>query len=464
VIDRPRALVMTLALLVLAAGCDRRPDLRTHLGAIARDQGSDDVRIVLVAIEDLHTADIENALREYPGLRRPDVVRAAAWATGTGIEAVASALSGRPAIDHVRSPQRLRPAVEGFSFTTRGVSPSLRSRFGFEPIFGNEPGGHLLVHDGAIHAISPPRGPAINLVMLDADTELAALLVSVIHWADTMEPGWHVKLIGFPSAIEDPARDLYVPVYDWAPRGSGETVVVDAPQSLTTALWGTKEHAGFRWAAWPESRGTRGGVFATDGRLSVWSDLDGFVFAAEDTVGGTPAARVDLTTRLADELFGGSPRALIAVRGSETVDFVDLSVFGHQPLAGRIAPWALEDIDTVWEPNANSARFSLGAEDRGDGVVLDLGWPPFRFEARLTGEFAQGSWLGAAMYTGRSARSWGFRAIQVEPFSRAFWLASAGGWPEMAAGWWPDAPVGVHVLIDGKADTPVPALLDEALR
>ena len=64
------------------------------------------------------------------------------------------------------------------------------------------------------------------------------------------------------------------------------------------------------------------------------------------------------------------------MRGSEAVDFVDFSLFAHMPLSGRLVPWALEDIDNAWTPNDNAVRYSLGAEDRADGVVLDLGWPP----------------------------------------------------------------------------------------
>lgn len=464
-IDGARArsiLSCVFAVVLLTTGCSPRPDLHDEFDDIARGRSTRTVRVALIAVEDLRAEDVDAALRANPSLRPPDVVRPAAWASGTGIEAVASAISGRPAIEYVRSPQRPLPPIGDLGPWTRGVSSSLRSRYGFDTIFGNERGVHPVVRIGDVTDTSLPRGTQVQLVMLDADTDIGSVLGLVTHWADGIDPRWHVKLFGFPGSVEDPAQDLRVPVYDWSPDGANDTVVVEEVRGLPRALWGMADRE-FVWAAWPGRGDREGGVFATDGTLSMWSDPEGFVFAADDPTVDTPAARDALSGRLATELFGGTPRAWIAVRGSEVVDFVDLSLFGHMPLTGRLEAWALEDIDTRWDPNENSARYSLGAEDLGDGVVLDLGWPPFQFEVRITGEFADGPWLGPPVHLGLDARSWGFRALRVAPFSRAFWLASSG-WPEDAATWWPDAPVGVHVGIRGTADTPVPAVLEENSR
>ena len=92
-----------------------------------------------------------------------------------------------------------------------------------------------------------------------------------------------------------------------------------------------------------------------------------------------------------------------------------------------------------------------------DGVFLDLGWPPARFELRLDGPMAEASWLGPPVLLGEASTPWALGSLELEPWSYAFWLASAGTWPDAADTWWPTARVGMHVVIDGRSIAPTPA-------
>ena len=457
---RTRVLAVALLPLLLAtvSGCsttkrDSLPEgfeLRVSLDAFTW---------VVVGIEDLRPADLEAALADSTR-RPPDVTRPDVWISGTGIEAAASAVTFRPAIEHLRTPRRVAMGADDVSLAVRGASASLRSAHGFTELFGDV----AVIDDDDLASLPITDDVHVQLVLLDAEADLGAVLDAIDAWSARVDDTLTVKVFGFPSAIDDPRRDLRVPIYEWQDVAFDEPIVVDMTWKLHEALWGAHDPTPIR-AAWPGPDDRRGGVFASDGALSVWSGPEGFVFAADPPAADTRQARAALTTGLADALFGGTPRAWIAVRGSEAVDFVDFSLFAHMPLSGRLVPWALEDIDNAWTPNDNAVRYSLGAEDRADGVVLDLGWPPYRFEVRLTGALQDAidehGWLGTPMYLGPDATSWGFGALVVEPWSRAFWLASARAWPDAADDWWPTAPVGVHVMIDGAADAPAPATFDE---
>lgn len=463
--SRRVALTFAALGLVALAGCSTRKE-----GHVVQIVPLADVTMIAVGVEDLRAEDMDRALASGAG-PAPDQYFANRWAKSTGLLAAAAALDLRTPLAILREPRRI-DEIAGLDLELAGVSPRLRSAHLFDQLFAS---AHVIDDTEELSELPFHDGLPVRAFLLDSSTDLEALLRAIRGWYAETERTLFVTVFGFPRRIEDPRRDLKVPVYSWSPGEVQETFVREDRSPLSVGSgngisadgsehWLDGTPSDFQTAAWPGEGDARGGVFATNGALSMWSEAEGFVFHEDVAGADTPTAREELSTRLATELFGGVPRAWIAVRGSEVVDFVDLSVFGHMPLTGRVTPWALEEIDTVWEPNANSVRYSLGAEDLGDGVVLDLGWPPFAFEVRLAGALSGGHWLGAPMYVGADATSWGFRALKVEPFSRAFWLATAGGWPKDADAWWPDAPIGVHVRIDGTADTPVPAVLEERSR
>lgn len=406
---------------------------------------------IVVAVADLDAAAVDAAIAAA-GHRAPDLVLTRVFASGAGVAAAVTPFGRRPALDVLLDPRPL--ALEGRPVVLHGVSRSLRSRPAHRTIFDAAP----IVTDDDLPTLGPRDDVAVPFVLLDATVDAAAVLDAIATWRRSRDDDPTVVLYGFPDRVGDPARDLFVPVYVWSSGADGVARVDSTTHDLTGRFLDPlpSPDDDFRWAAWP------GGVFARDGATSLRSTPEGFAYGGAGA--SDPVARQALADRLAVTLFGGPPRVWIAVRGSEAVDFVDLSVFGHMPLTSRLTPWALEDIDNVWAPNDNAVRYSLGAEGQGDGALLDLGWPPFRFELRLTGtlkdSLAEHGWLGTPMYVGAPPTLQGFDTLVVEPWTRTFWRASAGNWPARADDWWPGAPAGVHVGIDGGADAPAPAPLD----
>lgn len=480
---RPPGRIAVVLALLLLAGC--RDAERTA----AERFGPEDT-LVAIGVVGLRPTDVDPATLPTLSTAAETAVR---WtdvlASGTGTAGALAVLDGRPALDHVRRPRD--PAVVwqrvGRGFTLHGIAPTLRSEPEAARALGADVAlaGHDLTDfapatDGGVHAL------LVDPFAHDARPAPGAARTEGLRWIDTQlverieelraRNGVHVLLFGivrsprrslappFGPGADGPVAGLRVPMLWWAPEGEGGGHVVDTPitarDPLATVLGLEPRPTAERWATWFNANGG-GVVLATADRALVHRGkgplelfaLDGGSVVGPDLADAEPATVDSLGTRLATILFGGRPRAWIAVRGSEAVDFVDLTVLTTAP----VAPWALEEIDTVRDGHDRVFRVDLAAEPRADGVIVDLRWPPVPVEARITGAMAEASWLGPLVHLGVPRRNWGRSTLRLEPWSRAFWAAGAGSWPERADTWWRDAPVGLHAVVAGTASVPAPA-------
>ncbi len=472
-----------LALLLLFAGC------RDNDGSAAERFAADDT-LVAIGVVGLRPGDVDRAVLPALAAAAGNAVRwTDALASGTGTAGALAVLDGRPALEQTRRPRNPAVAWErsGRGFTVHGIAPTLRS----EPEAARALGADVTLVRRDLTQFAPPADGGVHALLVDPFADDAppapgAARNDGLRWIDTdladriealhARAGVHVLLFGivrsprrslvppFGPGDDGPVAGLRVPMLWWEPRADGRGRVVDTPiaarDPLATILAQEPRPTRERWATWFNVNG--GGVVVTTadralvhrgkGSFELFA-LDGGSVVGPDLADAEPATVDGLGTRLAKILFGGRPRAWIAVRGSDAVDFVDLTVLTTAP----VVPWALEEIDTVRDGHDRVFRVDLAAEPRADGVVVDLPWPPVPVEARISGAMAEASWLGPLVHLGVPRRNWGRSTLRLEPWSRAFWTASAGTWPETADTWWRDAPVGLHAVMAGTGEVPAPA-------
>ncbi|HKK72071.1 MAG TPA: hypothetical protein VKA86_12690 [Candidatus Krumholzibacteria bacterium] len=485
---RPRQAGPWIALLLVLAGC-RGETLR---GGIDTLDPAD--TIVAIGVVDLRPGDVDPAVLPALVSAAEDAVHwTDARASGTGTAGALAVLDGRPALDQVRTPRDPASAWEdaGRRFEVHGIAPTLRS----EPEASRALGADVAVVGNDLASFDPPPDGGVHALLVDpfatgtppGPPAPGASRVEGLRWIDTdlvdridalrEREGVHVLLYGIvrspgrtraapfgPGRSDDPVASLTVPVLWWEPRTDARGARLDTPitarDPVSTILGRERRSAGQRWAVWFNAGG--GGVALEVGeRVLVHRGQGPFELRAvadgsaegPDLADDEPSTATALADRFAEILFGRRPRAWIALRGSEAVDFVDLTVL----TSAAVEPWALEDIDTVRDDHPRILRCNLAAEPRADGVVVELGWPPVPVEARITGSLDQASWLGPLVHLGQEARIWGRSTLRLEPWSRAFWTASSGTWPEAADSWWRDAPVGLHAIVTGDRNAPAPA-------
>lgn len=463
----------------------------------------DEPVVVVIAVVDLHATH----LPALPSLDRA-LTGATRWSDamsgGAGAAAALSLIDGRVPLDHLREPGEVleRAQRADWQVEVLGVAATLRS----EPEW---------VDAGLSHVpVRAARAPLPSLDGLPAGRQWRVLLLDPFSrnedplrprpgeqnpagraWLEEVLAPWivaqrtgplaarlHVVLTGIPRA---PLRDqrarampgggsvpdaLHVPLVWAGPNRIPATI--DAPTLVHACIAASLGRAASpapvarRASAWWSDH--CGGVYvelpatAHAPAAGAWIDERGIWSPAEGSADALAARRTEFdAASLAYGFDAGSrPRLWCAVRGSEEIDFVDLSLVGDG-LDSTLTGWALEEIDHVREATARVHTFSLAAETRGDGAIVELPWPPLPIEIRVGSGLNDSGIAGVEFHAGAATRSVGLGSLRLAPFTRVFWRAASGAWPDSTDTWWPTAPVGVHVIVSTQRETPVAATWED---
>lgn len=482
----PSALGLAAALLL---GCSPR----AHADAAATwIVESEDPVVIVIGVVDLRASELAVLPRLQQALQG-GTQWTDALSAGAGAAAALALVDGRAPLTHLREPgveQRaewdlrvlevaatLRSEPEWVDARLQGVV--IRHARAPLPSLDDLPAGRVcrvLLLDPFSHEVPPLRprpGDPDGAGRAWLEEDLAGWITA--QRAGPLAGRLHVVLTGIPRA---PARDqraralpgggpvpqaLQVPLV-WATphttvtERSPEPVLVH--ELLARALGAATTATPWRWSAWWSDH--CGGMYvelpATDRwpAARAWIDERGGWTAVEGEALAARQAELDAATlRLG---FGSTtpPRLWCALRGSEEIDFVDLHVVADG-IDSMLTGWALEDIDIVRTGTPRVSTLALAAEPRGDGALIELPWPPRAIEVRLGDELQDSGVFGASYFAGESSRAVSLGNVRLAPFTRNFWRAASGAWPARADDWWPDAAVGVHLILSTQEAGPEPA-------